>query len=77
MTVQPQFVPRKYDIFAGLDVDKKSMLGYEPSAVRSHLFLADYSRCAFDLGMEPKKFLTDFNPVPGFGDTRRANPPSC
>ena len=25
MTVQPQFVPRNYDVFAGLDVDKKSM----------------------------------------------------
>jgi len=25
MTVQAQFVPYQYDIFAGLDVDKKSM----------------------------------------------------
>ena len=25
MTVQAQFVPRNYDVFAGLDVDKKSM----------------------------------------------------
>lgn len=41
------------------------MLGYEPSAVRSRLFLADYSRCAFDLGIEPKKFLSDFNPMYG------------
>lgn len=24
MTVQAQFVPRNYDVFAGLDVDKKS-----------------------------------------------------
>lgn len=25
MTVQAQFVPREYDVFTGLDVDKKSM----------------------------------------------------
>lgn len=25
MTVQAQFVPRNYDVFAGLDVDKKSL----------------------------------------------------
>ena len=25
MTVPAQFVPRNYDVFAGLDVDKKSM----------------------------------------------------
>jgi len=25
MTVQTQFIPRNYDVFAGLDVDKKSL----------------------------------------------------
>jgi hypothetical protein len=25
MTLQTQFIPRNYDVFAGLDVDKKSM----------------------------------------------------
>jgi len=25
MTIRNQFVPRNYDVFAGLDVDKKSM----------------------------------------------------
>ena len=25
MTVRSQFIPRNYDVFAGLDVDKKSM----------------------------------------------------
>ncbi len=39
------------------------ILGYEPSNVRSRLFLADYSRAAFDLGIEPTQFLTDFNPL--------------
>ncbi len=39
------------------------MLGYEPSLVRSRLFLADYSRCAFDLGIGPQQFLNDFNPM--------------
>jgi hypothetical protein len=45
------------------------MLGYEPSAVRSRLFLADYSRCAFDLGITPKQFLRDFNPMHGRGES--------
>src|SRR5262245_44340000 len=35
------------------------MLGYEPSRVRSRLFLADYTRAAFDLGITPQQFLTD------------------
>jgi hypothetical protein len=39
------------------------MLAYEPSKVRSRLFLADYTRCSFDLGIKPKEFLTDFNPM--------------
>lgn len=39
------------------------MLGYEPSPVRSRLLLADYSRCAFDLGIEPAQFLNDYNPM--------------
>jgi hypothetical protein len=39
------------------------MLGYEPSKVRSRLFLADYSRAAFDLGITPQQFLNDFNPM--------------
>ena len=39
------------------------ILGYEPSKVRSRLSLADYARCAFDLGIEPKRFLDEFNPM--------------
>jgi hypothetical protein len=39
------------------------MLGYEPSRVRSRLFLADYSRAAFDAGITPRLFLQDFNPM--------------
>jgi hypothetical protein len=39
------------------------VLGYEPSKVRSRIMLADYTRCAFDLGMEPKRFLDEFNPM--------------
>ncbi len=39
------------------------VLGYEPSKVRSRLSLADYSRCAHDLGIEPKRFLDEFNPM--------------
>jgi hypothetical protein len=39
------------------------MLGYEPSQVRSRLFLAGYTRAAFDLGITPRQFLQDFNPM--------------
>lgn len=39
------------------------MLGYEPSKVRSRLFLADYTRAAFDLGITPQQFLSDYNPM--------------
>jgi hypothetical protein len=39
------------------------ILGYEPSRVRSRLFLADYSRAAFDAGITPRQFLQDFNPM--------------
>jgi hypothetical protein len=39
------------------------LLGYEPSRVRSHLALADYTRCAFDLGITPQRFLEEHNPM--------------
>jgi hypothetical protein len=39
------------------------ILGYEPSKVASRLFLADYTRAAFDLGITPQAFLQDFNPM--------------
>jgi hypothetical protein len=39
------------------------MLGYEPTKVTSRLFLADYTRAAFDLGISPQQFLNDFNPM--------------
>jgi len=39
------------------------MLGYEPSRVRSRLFLADYTRAAFDLGITSQQFLQDYNPM--------------
>lgn len=39
------------------------MLGYEPSKVISSLFLADYVHAAFDLGITPQQFLSDFNPM--------------
>lgn len=44
------------------------LLGYEPSKVRSRLFLADYSRSAFDLGITPQQFLSDYNPMFKKGD---------
>src|SRR5271166_6219249 len=47
----------------GAPAESLLMLGYEPSNVRSRLILADYSRAAFDLGIEPKQLLKDFNPM--------------
>ncbi len=43
------------------------MLGYEPTAVRSEVDLADYSRCARDLGLTPTEFLNKHNPMFGPG----------
>lgn len=39
------------------------MLGYEPSKVLSRVLLADYSYAAFQMGITPKEFLRDFNPM--------------
>ncbi len=39
------------------------MLGYEPSAVDSELEIADYAKCAFDLGLSPKAFMAKHNPM--------------
>ncbi|MCA9098043.1 MAG: hypothetical protein KDA36_06645 [Planctomycetaceae bacterium] len=39
------------------------MLGYEPSAVGSRIQIADYSRCAHDLGLAPQEFLERHNPM--------------
>jgi hypothetical protein len=47
----------------GAPSESMLILGYEPSNVRSRMFLADYCRCAFDLGIEPKQFLAEFNPM--------------
>jgi hypothetical protein len=52
----------------GAPAESLLMLGYEPSKVRSRLFLADFSRAAFDLGITPAQFLTDFNPMYGKGE---------
>src|SRR5262249_5291832 len=52
----------KFHLDGGAD-EALLLLGYEPSPVRSRLFLADYTHCAFDLGIEPRAFLRDFNPM--------------
>jgi len=39
------------------------MLGYEPSRVRSRLFMADYSKCAHAMGLTPREFLDHHNPM--------------
>jgi hypothetical protein len=47
----------------GAPTESLLMLGYESSKVRSRLFLADYTRAAFDLAITPEQFLHDFNPM--------------
>ena len=44
------------------------MLGYEPSTIDSELEIADYAQCAFDLGISPKAFMDEYNPMfkPGY-----------
>lgn len=41
------------------------MLGYEPTTVRSEFQIADFSRCAHDVGLTPAEFLTRHNPMFG------------
>jgi hypothetical protein len=47
----------------GAPTESLLMLGYEPSTIHSRLFLADYTRAAFDLGVSIASFLQDFNPM--------------
>lgn len=42
------------------------ILGYEPSAISSRLFLLDYTRYAQEIGLTPHEFLDRLNPA--FGD---------
>jgi hypothetical protein len=47
----------------GAPAESMLILGYEPSNIQSRLFLADYTRASFDLGITPQQFLSDFNPM--------------
>ncbi len=47
----------------GAPEESMLILGYEPSRIVSRLFLADFTRVAFDLGITPQQFLQDFNPM--------------
>lgn len=44
------------------------MLGYEPSLVDSEIEIADYTKCAFDLGLSPGQFMSEYNPMFRRGD---------
>ena len=39
------------------------LLGYEPSLVASRFLTADHSRCAYHLGLSPRQFLDQQNPM--------------
>jgi hypothetical protein len=39
------------------------MLGYEPSEIASEIAIADYARNAADLGISPKEFMDQHNPM--------------
>jgi hypothetical protein len=52
----------------GAPAESMLILGYEPSNVVSRSFLADFTRAAFDLGITPQQFLTDFNPMYSKGE---------
>lgn len=39
------------------------ILGYEPTPIESSLLMADYSKCAYEMGITPDAFLADFNPM--------------
>jgi hypothetical protein len=44
------------------------MLGYEPSQVPSAIALADYSQCAYSMGITPHELLQKHNPMFGPGE---------
>jgi hypothetical protein len=46
------------------------MLGYEPTAVSSEFQIADFTRCAHDLGLSPADFLRLHNPMFGSGQEK-------
>jgi len=47
----------------GAPAESLLMLGYEPSQVRSGMYLGDYTCAAFNRGITPQKFLDDLNPM--------------
>lgn len=48
------------------------MLGYEASGIDSQLAIADYSRAAHELGITPRQFLDDYNPIFARGERELA-----
>lgn len=49
------------------------MLGYEPTVVPGRVYMSDYSRCAFDMGLTPAEFLNRYNPMFPDGQERLTN----
>lgn len=44
------------------------IIGYEQSDFVSELEIADYSKAAYDLGISPKQFLDEYNPIFASGE---------
>jgi hypothetical protein len=66
-----QQVTTKFHIDGAPD-ESYLMLGYEPSAVDSRLAVADYTRAAHDLDIDPRRFLDEYNPMYDRGERRLA-----
>jgi hypothetical protein len=66
-----QQVTTKYHLDGAPD-ESFLLLGYEPSAVVSELYVADYTRAAHEMGIDPRAFLTDHNPMFAQNEARLA-----
>ncbi|WP_166819714.1 hypothetical protein [Thalassoroseus pseudoceratinae] len=51
----------------GSELESVLVLGYEPTQVRSRIFMSDFSVCAGTQGLYPAEFLEKFNPMYAHG----------
>jgi hypothetical protein len=77
---RPRFVPERLGRFDqqvssrfhrdGAPPASLLILGYEPTTVRSHVFVADAHRAALDAGLGIREYLAAFNPMFPAGEGR-------